>query len=302
MKIRGRWRRFRSMRPVTVQPVFVHDDEQLIVAAEARVHELIAGLRVRRFRGFDATRLHPIIATFRHDNQAALTSLDLLILLLLQAPGAVQAQRQMDKHPHGYQNHKARLLELIDFNDSYVSFVLSLPDNLLSELNEEVKLAIDRLCKRLSTPSFSNEQWEAITYGLSREIAVYRGAIKEGLRAEMTSRTQDAMGVDMVITDESGRSINIDVKTRSSFHFRIKDLMREGRVSAAKGALAEEQGYCPVTNGHGPDHVDVVLLRIDRESLGEIVEFAFENAHLLGTQLRLIIDQFGVPPKARYTK
>lgn len=274
-------------------PVAYENDDQLIDTALRRVYDLTQQVQVRRLRNFDASQLHPIIASFRHQAGAVPTSLDLLIMLLLQAPGAVQAQRQMDKHPNGYQSHRARLLELIDFNDSYVSFVLSLPDQELPGLNEELKVAVDRLCKRFSSPSFSNEQWEAITYGLSREIAVYRGAIKEGLSATMTSRTQDAMGVDMVIADETGRAVNIDVKTRSSFHFRIKDLMREGRVSASAGALAEEQGYCPVTNGHGTEAINVVLVRIDHQALGEIVNFAFENSHLLGAELRQIIAKLG---------
>src|SRR5690606_30984045 len=50
----------------------------------------------------------------------------LLALLILQAPGAARAQREMDGHRGGYKNRQARLYELIDFNDTFVDTVLSL--------------------------------------------------------------------------------------------------------------------------------------------------------------------------------
>lgn len=293
MRIRLGWRRFRPARPAATLESSVEGDNRLIEAAFKEVCDLARNVRTGRFGSFDAAQLQPVMADYLRRVGALRSAHELLVLLLLRAPAAAAAQRQMDKHPHGYRDRQARLMELIDFNDAYVSVVLALPAGLLPNWNAKLKLAIDRLCHRFGSRSFSDEQWQAITYGLGREIAVYRGAIAEGLTAAMTGRSLDAMGVDMVIGDETGRSVNVDVKTRSSFHFRIKDLVREGRVSSAQGALAEERGYCPVTNGHGPDEVSVVLVRIDRETLGEIVDFAFENAHLLGRQLRLIINQFG---------
>ena len=62
-------------------------------------------------------------------------------------------------------------------------------------------------------------------HGLSREIAVFKAAENAGLNALMSSRVADAFGIDMQIADTvSGDYVNIDCKTSSAFHFRLKDL------------------------------------------------------------------------------
>ena len=221
------------------------------------------------------------------------SSLDWVTVLVLQTPRAVIAQRKMDKSPHGEGAH-AHLYELIDFNDSFVSSVLSLPDEYLPDFQSEARRLMDSLCNRLHMPSFTDEQYEAITHGLSREIAVYRGAIREGLQAEMTSRAQDAKGVDIIVTDpETGRSINVDVKTPSAYYYRLKDLRQEGRISTEAAEQAEFNGFCEVRNGHNAEGVDVVLLRIDPEEVGEIENFSFTDTQKLGSMLRHILREHG---------
>src|SRR6478672_12632759 len=56
----------------------------------------------------------------RHDEAERLRT-----QLLAQTPTAVFAQAQMDSHKHGYHNREKRLYELIDFNDTFVSYVLA---------------------------------------------------------------------------------------------------------------------------------------------------------------------------------
>ena len=149
---------------------------------------------------------------------------------------------------------------------------------------------MDRFCKYLKAPCFSNEQWEAITHGLSREIAVYRTAKELGYTVRMTSRRQDAMGVDMVITDaRRGRSLNVDIKTRSSFHFRLKDLVKEGRIPEMQREAAEHNGFCMVINGHGVEAVHTILLRIDEETYGRVLSFRLERPQALAAKLEEIM-------------
>lgn len=300
MKLRPKWRRFRPIRARLGRSVpssqavnvFTHVEERLKIHARFLV--------VKRLRKFDVSQLHDTIRIKRLRAGESDTVVDWLELLVLQAPGAVRAQRHMDKHPGGPHASNGSLYDLINFNDAYVSAVLSAPAEILPVFDEQAKQLIDRFCRRLRTPSFSDEQWEAITRGLSKEIAVYRGAIGEGLKARMTSSSQDAMGVDLIVGDPTtGREVNIDVKTRSSFHFRIKDLVSEGRVSEVAQEHAEQVGYLGVTNGHGGEAVDVVLVRVSDETLGEVVNFEFENSALLGRELRKIIAELGHPARTR---
>lgn len=212
------------------------------------------------------------------------------VALILQAPQAAIAQAQIDQHPNNYRYKRERLYELIDFNDSFVSAVLAMPEEELATFSDEAKRAMDLFCRRVRVRCFSNDQFEAITHGLSREIALYRGATAEGFGVRMTSKIDDALGIDMVITDtQTGREINVDCKTHSSFYYRIKDLMHEGRLTAEQAAAAEDSGYCWEVNGDELRRERIVLLRLDQQTYGNIHNFSFENTVVLGQQLAKIM-------------
>lgn len=217
------------------------------------------------------------------------TAIEWFTLLILRGPGASRAQQQMDKHPSGYHNKQARLFELIDFNDAFVSTVLALDDRQRHGFIETAKREIDAFCEYVGSRSFSDGQFEAITRGLSREVAVYLGALEQGFSVVMTSRSQDAMGVDMVISEpDGGKTLNIDCKTASAYHYRIKDLVQQGRLSEHEGEVAEQLGYAHEINGHGMEAVAVTLLRIDPNEVGDIVNFTFVEPELLGDRLKVL--------------
>ena len=163
--------------------------------------------------------------------------------------------------------------------------MLALDEADYATFNNEAKRLMDRFCKHVNAPCLTNEQWQAITHGLSREIAVYRDALRLGYQARMTSRREDAMGVDMVVADDEGRSINLDIKTRSSFHFRLQDLHNEGRVSELEREEAEQFGHITVVNGHGGAAVTTTLLRIDEETYGRTIDLHSNDENNWGWRL-----------------
>jgi hypothetical protein len=218
----------------------------------------------------------------------------MLALLLLQAPAAAAAQDEMDKHHGGYRNRQARLYELIDFNDTFVDTVLSLPEEALADFETRLKQELGVICAKLHTNGLDDDQYEAIVHGLSREIAVLRGAQAEGYVARMTSRVQDAMGVDIIITDpHTKRSIGVDVKTYSAFHFRLKKLQNQHRIDEEKRLQCELAGFCTIKNGKGKHGVETVLVRIDTERLGPIVEFTFKDTAELGKLIASALKHHG---------
>lgn len=220
------------------------------------------------------------------------TPINLLTSLLLQMPRAAQAQERMDEHPHGYQDKQARLYQLIDFNDTFVATVLSLTDEQLAGFPEKLRRVGDDFCHRVHMRTFTERQYEAIVHGLSREIAVYREAIRAGYAAEMTTRAEDAFGIDMRITDDTqGRFINVDVKTASSFHFRLSVLVREGRISSYDQVEAETKGYWEVMNSHNDRHVRIILLRISDEELGRVIDFSFLKPQLFARRIHRIMNE-----------
>lgn len=219
-----------------------------------------------------------------------------LYALVLQAPRAALAQAQMNKHSHGYHDRKARLFELIDFNDAFVATVLALPEELRPVFLEYAKRLMDQMCKKTGTRCFSDEEFEAISHGLSREIAVFLGVKKEGYEAEMTNRATDAFGIDMRIIDPHAmKAVNVDVKTRSAFYYRIHDLKREGRITDDQMIVADRNGFVAVYNGRGDEQRKVVVWRIDHELLGDIVDFRFKDTRALGEMFAKIVLYTGEP-------
>ena len=283
----GLWRRF---KPRLVRPEPVDGRAYTVAQAEQAVWALLPK------RKLTEQQLSEALSTAKKRAQHTGDAISLVTSLILQAPQAARAQEQMDGHKHGYQNKERRLYELIDFNDTFVSSILALPASELKTFTEQVKVVMDRLSKRANMRCFTNEQFDAIVHGLSREIAVYNGVRAEGFDVYMTSRTEDAFGVDMVVRDtHSGMSVGLDVKTYSAYYYRLMNLEREGRLSSDEVALAEQLGYVKVVNQRGEQKREVVLWRIDHRVLGEIRAFAFVSTKMLGREIAEILRRYGQP-------
>lgn len=221
--------------------------------------------------------------------------MDGLVALFAQAPRAVLAQLQMDKHPHGYQEKQAKLYELIDFNDTFDSVILALDDHNRERFVDKAKDAIDRTCARVGAPTFTDEQWQAIVRGLSREIAAYIAAKNSGFHTIMTPRSQDALGVDIQVMDpESNRYVNLDIKSPSAFRRRLEHLVREDRLTERELLAADERSYAVTLNGHGTNKVKVVVLGIVPDYFGMIDNFAFEDTKPMQAMLVRLINEHGL--------
>lgn len=215
-----------------------------------------------------------------HDQKAA--AHHYRTLLLAQTPRAVVAQWQMDAHKHGYRDREKRLYELIDFNDTFVSLILVTQQQDLPGFIERLKTDMDAFCKRLSTPAFTADQFDAISRGLGREIAVYRAAKQVGFSVYMTSRTEDAFGIDMVITHhETRRELNIDCKTPSAFRRRLEELVERERITDADLLKADNDHFITLPQQRGHETIPVTLMCILPDVLGEIHDFMFDDPHRL---------------------
>lgn len=271
----NRWRRFRPVIRGNIDDPTVYEPDSIYGQARQIVDESIKASRRKFGRRRDVHKDTSEAIKYLKDHNPQ-DPQHLLALLILQAPNAARAQAEMDTHRGGYRNRTARLYELIDFNDMFVDTVLSLDDEVLADFTTRLKDEIDRFCSIMHAKSLNDRQYEAIVHGLSREIAVYRAAKAIGYTVRMTSRAQDAMGVDMVIFDKQNKkSLNIDVKTHSAFHFRLIELQKQDRLDEEKRLQCELAGFCEMKNGHGDGAVNTVLLRIATDRLGEIRNFDF---------------------------
>ena len=294
-----RWHhRFRKNRStVETEPIYVqhqsHNNTQAGSLGDVytEAEKLLAqyDIHKRRFRSGRHKHHEDLLVRAVQELQGVAASggaVEKLAYLAIQTPRAVAAQRAMDKRSGGIHSHDPHLYDLIDFNDAYVSTVLELPQEYLAGFPDQAKYLIDRFCKRVGSGCFSNDQWDAITRGLAREIAVYRAVLSFGYQVRMTSRREDAMGVDMRITDPvTGISFGIDVKSASSFHFRLIDLEREGRIDQQQREVAELSGVLPIVNGHGEEATPTTLLRIDDATYGRIEAFSVTDTEVLRSVL-----------------
>lgn len=263
--------------------------EGLFAAAWRTVDDATQGYDTQSYEGID--QLDRVIDEVK---ARATSAADWLALILLQTPRAARAQAQMDAHKSNYHNRQERLFELIDYNDSFVNTVLLLAPSERKSFAERLRKASDEFCRRVQTPNFSDEQFDAIVRGLSREIAVYLGALDLGYNARMTSRNEDAFGIDMVLEDQEGRVLNIDVKTPSAFRHRMGELEFEGRMSEEEFLRADERDYFTHIHSHQGSRIEripVTLLCIRHEHLGDIVDFEFVNPKPLGELLAIIAEE-----------
>ena len=293
MKHSGKWRRFMPRRRGLINDQTSYEQGTIYSQARQIVSNSLHATRSIDERDHSAIARTSRAAVFLRQTEKS-DVVHSLALLLLQTPAAVRAQQEMDSHRGGYRNREARLFELIDFNDTFVDTVLLLDASDLDNFAERLRQEQAFFCSSLGVANFSEEQFEAITHGLSREIAVFRGAKKEGYIVRMTSRVQDARGIDMVITDpKSKKSINVDVKTRSAFHFRVLDLERRNRMREEERMRCEIAGFCTISNNHKRSAQDTVLLQISTSRLGEIVNFSFKDTKALAKLIELAIENEG---------
>ena len=269
------------------QPVFVCASTDMFDCAEQQVADLLQ-------RRPEVKDLEREIPKLQKKFERTKNAIDGLALIFAEAPRASLAQIQMDEHPHGYQDKHARLFELIDFNDVVVSTVLALEPQQLPVFAERTKQAMDRMCMRVGAPCFSNEQWDAIVRGLSLEIAVYLAAKNSGFYVYMTSRTQDALGVDLQVQDpESRRYINIDVKSPGAFRRRLEQLVKEDRMTEKELVQGDEQSYAYILNGHGQHRINVVILSTLPDKFGMVENFQFVDIAPLRDMLSRLIREHG---------
>lgn len=267
---------------------FVCDTTDLFDCAE----QVVAGMLQRRPEVHDLDRdIDRLRKRFARSGNAY----DGLVALLAQAPRASLAQIQMEQHAYGYRNRRERLFELIDFNDTFVDTVQVVNDHDRRRFGEATKVAADRICKRVGAPCFTNEQWDAIVRGLTREVAVYWAAVNNGLNATMTSRSQDALGIDLQVQDpETGRYINLDVKTPSSFRHRLEQLVREKRLTEHELLEADQRSYAVQHNGHGIYRATIILLCILPDLFGDFEAFRLVNEAPMRDKLNQLIREHGL--------
>ena len=288
----GSWKRFRPRLRGKLSDPTVYEPDSLYARARSEVGQMMQATRSRRFKPDNAFK-HTARAAAKLRSAQPQTPEKLLALLILQSPGAVRAQNEMDSRHGGYKNRQARLYELIDFNDTFVDTVMSLPDDELPLFAFRLKQEIDWFCAHMGVATLDSKQFDAIVHGLSREIAVYYAAKESGLIPRLTSRVQDAKGVDLIISDPATkRTISIDVKTRASFHWRLVDLQRRGRVDEDKRLQCELAGFCTVKS-RKHDEVDTLLFRVATNRLGEIKNFRFVDPEPIKKLLHEAINHHG---------
>lgn len=270
------WRRFKPRLPVL--PIVPHRGPTIYDQAEDLIRHKVASYSDHP-RRLDFKLLDSLVNDLENQKPDALTPQIVIELaqLIARTPRAARAQDEMDRHHGGYRNRKARLYELIDFNDAFVHAVHELPSEDLPYFQKNIQKSMKRIVRLFKAPMFSDKQFDAIAHGLSREIAVYRAASAAGYDVRITDRVEDAKGVDMVISAPStGVSMPIDCKTKSSFHFRLLDLKRDGYLTEEQRLRAELAGFHIVRAGrHNRAFQTTTLLRISTQDLGPIRYYDF---------------------------
>jgi hypothetical protein len=169
-RFKSRWRHFRprrilkKLKSLPRSPQIKHD-----IFSEVGAY-VMGQLPRRRPKPH---RMDDLIVQFRTRAEATNKPEDWLAALYIQTPRAAKAQQLLDKYPHGYHDKKARVFELIDFNDTFVGTVLSLSEDERCCFAEQAKPQMDRICFHVHTEIFTDNQWTAISRVKPRTMAVH---------------------------------------------------------------------------------------------------------------------------------
>ena len=93
---------------------------------------------------------------------------------------------------------------------------------------------------------------------------------------------------------ETGRYINVDVKTPSSFRHRLEDLVQQGRLTEQELLLADERSYVVETNGKNGGSIQVIVLCILPDKFGEFGHFRLQNSEPMRQMLNFLIREYGL--------
>lgn len=278
LKVGRRWRRFSPKRSSREEPLS-HTLSLRVVRSVADANDLVERMKQQG----EPKEGREKLTYYR-------------TLLVAQSPRAVIAQWRMDTHKHGYRNRKKRLFELIDFNDTLVSVILQTPIDDRFNLASSLKYEIDQFCRKLSTPRFSEEQFEAIVLGIGREVAVYIAAQDLGYNVRMTSRTEDAFGIDMIIEQpHTGKKLYIDCKTPSAFRHRLEDLVKYHQITEEQLLQADKDDYLTALRHDNGKKLPVTLLCIRTETLGAVHSFMFDEPKRVQALLEKIFSSLNEP-------
>ena len=93
---------------------------------------------------------------------------------------------------------------------------------------------------------------------------------------------------------ESGRYINVDVKTPSSFRHRMEQLVHEKRLTERELLIGDRDSYIVERNGHGDKKVEVVVLCILPDLFGDLADWRFVDPEPMREKLNQLIRDHGL--------
>jgi hypothetical protein len=125
--------------------------------------------------------------------------------------------------------------------------------------------------------SLSSEHMARIAAGVRREVAVsraLRSTMPEDWSIRHASPEEDAVGIDIIVTDETGREYYVDVKTAGGYVGSVDRLQEKGRLTGNQAHEALDNGYVEIGVGR---RQDITACMFDADRLGAIVDHEFED-------------------------
>lgn len=307
------------MAPNTLAPATAATTERRLSAAEriwqstdqlvhARVQE---AMQLQRNKGEAATPLSAIelaralqTKRMRDADQNEWTTsqraAESNALLILGIPAAARTQERMDRH----RSHDRALDvgSLSRFNRDLTSAIIAAPKNMRPEFTNQIRRRSESLLyRKWGLPVLSEVQFNRITSGLEREVAVFDAleeTTPEGWQVRQGSMQEDALGTDIVVVDNKGAELRLDSKTRYAFDHVVDDLETGHWISAQDAQRGRDTGYV-YSPGRTPSGEKVYTCIFDADNLGSIKDFSYDNPYKV---LEFVEQQFESQGQTRLRK
>jgi hypothetical protein len=201
-----------------------------------------------------------------------------MALLVLGIPAAARAQERMDtRRTH---DRALDVGSLSRFNRDLSGVMLEMPPSMLPEFPDRLRRRSENLLyQQWGLPVLNEVQFNRITNGISREVAVLR-ALQETLPEEWNLRQgtpqEDMLGTDAVVVDNEGRELRMDMKTDYAFAHILDDLEAGDWITPEQARRGAEDGYV-YSPGRTPAGEKVYTCVFNADALGKITDCQYED-------------------------
>lgn len=201
-----------------------------------------------------------------------------LAALMLSLPNATEAQNRIDHHRSVHKPQDVATLSR--FNSEIAGVLARMPGAMMDEFPDRLRKRSENVLQNQLGLEVMDERNINITMaGARREAAVLRAlheTMPDDWIVRQTNTAEDVRGTDLVIYNDEGRELRVDVKSRHGFDHEIEDLRARQAITHEQAERAMDTGFI-YRRGETPNGESVFNCVFDADMMGNITNYEYDD-------------------------